>query len=118
FSQALRRLMQAPHRMFFFTGMWQLVVLAAWWALVLTGRVTGISAEPVLPALFMHGGAVLFLMFTPFMAGFLLTVMPRWQAAPEFPLNLQRFVFVAFNLGQLLFFVGMYGSRWLVALGL
>jgi len=36
----------------------------------------------VLPALFMHGSLVLFLMFTPFMAGFLFTVFLRWPA-PE-----------------------------------
>lgn len=107
----------APHRMFFFTGMWQLVAVSAWWAIVLAGRAAGWGGlEPVLPAMFMHGGLVLFLMFTPFMAGFLFTVFPRWQPAPEIPRSIHLLVFASLNLGQLGFLVGMYVAPTMVAL--
>ncbi len=118
FSHAWAQLKQAPHRMFFFTGMWQLAALAVWWAVLLTARLAGIHIELVLPAVFLHGGAFLFLMFMPFMAGFLLTVMPRWQPAPPVPFRLQWFAFIGFNLGQILFLVGAHVSPMLVALGL
>lgn len=109
----------APHRMFFLTGMWQLVVVSAWWALLLAGRVSGWAGlEPVLPAMFMHGGLVLFLMFTPFMAGFLFTVFPRWQPAPEIPRSIHILVFASLNIGQLGFLAGMYLAPLMVAIAL
>lgn len=98
----------APHRLFFFTGVWQLVAVSAWWALALLCRARGIATlEPVFPGLFVHGGQLLFLVFTPFMAGFLFTVFPRWQPAPPIPRRIHLAVFAAFNAGQLGFLVGM-----------
>lgn len=109
----------APHRMFFFTGMWQLVAMSVWWAAVLVARASGTGGmEPVLPGLFMHGGMMLFLVFTPFMAGFLFTVFPRWQPAPEIPRGVHLAVFTSMNLGQLGFFTGMYVSQALVVVAL
>ena len=117
-AAAWRTFSAAPHRMFFFTGMWQLVAVSAWWAFVLVMRATGTPVEPVLPALFVHGGMFLFLVVTPFMAGFLFTVFPRWQPAPEIPRSIHLTVFAAFNLGQLAFLAGMYASRLLLVAAL
>lgn len=118
-AAAWRTFSSAPHRMFFFTGMWQLVAISAWWAGLLGARAAGWGGlEPVLPGMFMHGGLVLFLMFTPFMAGFLFTVFPRWQPAPEIPRSIHLLVFGAFNFGQIGFLVGMYASALLVTTAL
>lgn len=118
-QDAWRTFSTAPHRMFFFTGMWQLVAVSAWWAIVLAARALDIAnLEPVLPALFVHGGMMLFLVFTPFMAGFLFTVFPRWQPAPEIPRGVHLFVFAGMNLGQLGFLIGMYTSAGILAAAL
>ncbi len=119
FANLWRTFSAAPHRMFFFTGMWQLVVVSAWWAAVLVARAFGAGGmEPVMPALFLHGGMMLFLVFTPFMAGFLFTVFPRWQPAPEIPRGVHLAVFAGMNLGQLGFLAGMHTSRALVVAAL
>lgn len=99
----------APHRFFFFTGLFFMVMISAWWLAVLVARHHfGAALEPVVPGLFTHGAAMLFLVFPPFMFGFLLTVYPRWQPAPEIPPFLQALAFGLLHLGMPLILVGMY----------
>lgn len=108
----------APHRFFFFTGLFFMVLMSAWWLVVLLARqYLGASLEPVLPGIFMHGANMLFLVFPPFMFGFLLTVYPRWQPAPEIPRFLQALAFGLLHLGLPLILAGMYSTNHVLAAG-
>jgi uncharacterized protein involved in response to NO len=83
---AAKRLLEAPHRLFFFAGVVQLLLASAWWAATLALRARGIPAPlgdglevPVVHAFLMAYG------FLPlFIFGFLFTAGPKWLgvAAP------------------------------------
>ncbi|HUG97754.1 MAG TPA: NnrS family protein [Gammaproteobacteria bacterium] len=108
----------APHRMFFAGGMAWLLAWSGWWALLLGARAAGFAGlEPTGPALLLHGAAMLFLAFTPFMYGFLLTVFPRWMSAPQGAQPLLVTAFVSLNAGNLLFLVGLAGIPGLLVIG-
>lgn len=107
-----RSLLVAPHRMFFTTGLAYLVALSGWWLGMLIAR-TWFDAglEPVIPGIFVHGAVMLFLVFTPFMFGFLVTVFPRWQEAPPLPESLCLLAFVLMILPLPFLVVGMYLAK-------
>ena len=89
-EMSVRRLGQAPHRLLFFIGGTNLLLAMAWWAAWLLAQRIPALAMPA-PATPMVGGWVhAFVMqyqvLPSFMAGFLLTVFPRWMALPEVPL--------------------------------
>ena len=114
----------APHRLFFATGITWLLAWSAWWAALLGARLAGLSLpEPGVPALLVHGAAMLFAVFTPFMYGFLWTVFPRWMPAPEISRRGTLAVFWLHNLGQLLMLAGLvlpvrvYFAGWLLVTG-
>lgn len=78
-------LFAAPHRLGFLVGSVNLAGLAAWWLLQLAGLHLGTPSLPqgdLSPAL-LHGPVMLFLIFPPFVMGFLLTVFPRWMGYPD-----------------------------------
>ena len=111
----------APHRFFFATGIGFILLLSTWWLAVIAARQWfGASLEPVIPGLFAHGMIMLYLVFPPFMFGFLLTVYPRWQVAPEVPAWIQASCFGLLHLGLLLLLTGLYSlpmihvAGWLV----
>ncbi len=73
-------LFAAPHRSMFFLGGVMLLVAFILWALELASRVGLTPVLPwTLPPGWMHALLVLGGVFPPFMFGFLLTAMPRWQ---------------------------------------
>lgn len=78
-------LLAAPHRLPFLTGSLGLGSTAAWWLTVMVQIHAGSSMEiaSVMPAALLHGPAMIFLGFTPFIFGFLLTVAPRWMGYPD-----------------------------------
>lgn len=84
-------LFAAPHRLAFLTGSLSLTGLAAWWLLHLADLHFGPLDLPrpldlpqgTLPAALLHGPAMLYLLFPPFVFGFLLTVFPRWMGYPD-----------------------------------
>jgi uncharacterized protein involved in response to NO len=111
-------LTSAPHRMFFASGMVWLLAWSGWWALLLGARSAGfVGFEPDRPALLLHGAAMLFLAFTPFMYGFLLTVFPRWMSAPQALRPALLAAFACLNLGHLLFLAGLAGTPCLLLVG-
>jgi uncharacterized protein involved in response to NO len=100
----------APHRLFFASGLVWLVAWSAWWVLLLVARQAGwFGFEPIVPALLLHGGVMLYLVLPPFMYGFLLTVFPRWQRAPSPPQNAMLAAFWLLNAGNLLMLLGLSG---------
>jgi len=108
----------APHRMFFATGIAWLLGFSVWWTIVIAARTAGIVGhEPALPGLVVHGAAILFLVLSPFISGFLLTVFPRWMPAPDPGRAPQLAAFALFNLGNLLVLAGTCGSATLFTVG-
>lgn len=73
-------LFAAPHRPMFFLGGAMVLVAFVVWTIELAARV-GLGSAPTwaLPPTWMHALLVLAGVFPPFMFGFLLTAMPRWQ---------------------------------------
>lgn len=113
----------APHRMFFATGLTWLIAFSAWWGLVVAARAGGLAGfEPVVPGLFVHGAALLFLALSPFISGFLLTVFPRWMPAPAPGRTAQVTAFVLLNLGNALVLAGaqispgVFTAGWLLSM--
>jgi len=117
-SMNWRSLVAAPHRMFFTTGLAYLVVASGWWLGMLIARAWFDAAlEPVIPGVFAHGALMLFLVFTPFMFGFLVTVFPRWQAAPPLPNNLCLAAFAMMVVALPVLLLGMYVSKTVLIVG-
>lgn len=113
-----RSLMLAPHRMFFTTGLAYLVLVSGWWLAMQIARTWfGTRLEPLVPGLISHGAMMLFLVFTPFMFGFLITVFPRWQPAPALPQRLCQMAFALMLLALPLLLAGLYCSQELFLIG-
>lgn len=112
-------LLAAPHRLPFLTGSLGLGSAAAWWLFVLVQIQAGstMAIAPAVPAPLLHGPAMLFLGFTPFVFGFLLTVVPRWMGYPD--LAWQRYgpVGVLLALGVACAQIGLWSERSPLLLG-
>lgn len=112
-------LLAAPHRLPFLTGSLGLGSTAAWWLFVLMQIHAGstMAIAPAMPAALLHGPAMLFLGFTPFIFGFLLTVVPRWMGNSD--LAWQHFgpVGVLLALGVTCAQIGLWSAQPLLLLG-
>lgn len=71
----------APHRLAFLVATLNLIGLALWWAVKLATLHLELPALPEgdVPAVLLHGPGMLYLVYPPFVFGFLLTVFPRWM---------------------------------------
>ena len=109
----------APHRMLFFAGALQTALVMVLWLAELLGR-TGLT--PLLPLVIASTSAHTFLMvyglFPFFIFGFLFTVYPRWMSGPVVPVARYVAAFAFLVAGMLVFYAGLFVSRWVVALGL
>jgi uncharacterized protein involved in response to NO len=80
----MKRLLDAPHRVFFFAAAVQIVIASAWWAATLLARAAGdqlaLPAE-VAPAS-AHALLMIYGFFPLFIFGFLFTASPRWLDIP------------------------------------
>jgi uncharacterized protein involved in response to NO len=109
----------APHRMLFFTGMLQIVLVMALWGVELAGR-AGLLALPPQTLAPIHGHTVLMLygIFPFFIFGFLFTVYPRWLGGAPITARTYITVFVLLTTGAFAFDLGLYGGRVLLAAAL
>lgn len=108
----------APHRLFFATGLGFLLLLSGWWlGVLIVRRYFGAALEPVIPGVIAHGAIMLYVLFTPFMFAFLLTVFPRWQPAPEIPRANQAAAFALLHTGLPVLLAGLYLSELVFASG-
>jgi uncharacterized protein involved in response to NO len=83
-SAALRRLLEAPHRLCFMTSGLLLAIASLWWLAVLAGPPG--SVRPLVVAPRQTHGLLMTLGFLPvYMAGFLFTAGPRWLQVPPLP---------------------------------
>ena len=80
----MKRLLDAPHRLFFFSAVVQLLLASAWWAATLILRAQGSPAPlaPGLDAVRMHAFLMVYGFFAYFVFGFLFTAGPRWLQVP------------------------------------
>lgn len=87
---SMRRLGWAPHRLLFFIGTTNLLLGMAWWAAwLISQRMPGLAltaTQPQVVAGWVHAFVMQYQVLPSFMAGFLLTVFPRWMAQPDVPL--------------------------------
>lgn len=96
-----RNFIAAPHRMFFFGGVWALMLSLLWWTAVL------LPLPVVLPApRWIHGWLMVFGAFPFFVFGFLFTAMPRWLGMSPFAPRFYRSLACALMLGYLLALIG------------
>ncbi len=109
----------APHRMMFFGGALQLVLLMLFWFTELAGRYTTLwqPLELSIPATQAHAFLMIFGLFIFFIFGFLMTTYPRWLDAPA----LRRIQYLPaallLGVGALLLYGGLYLRTSLLAVG-
>ena len=75
----------APHRVMFFGGALQSILVMLWWFIELATRF-GIFGKPVswpIMPVASHAYLMIYGLFPFFMFGFLMTVFPRWMSGRE-----------------------------------
>jgi uncharacterized protein involved in response to NO len=106
----------APHRVMMFGGTIQLVAALTFWSLELLGRYTSAwpPLETTVPTTFAHGFLMLYMVFSFFFFGFLMTTYPRWMNGR--PISRPRYVsaFLLMASGAALFYIGLFASQTLV----
>ncbi len=112
----LKHFIAAPHRVMFFGGAVQTLLVMLWWLFELTTRYIfpeHMIAWPLF-ATAIHSWLLLFGMLPFFFFGFLMTTFPRWMGGDEIPA--QRFVpaFVLMFAGVLLFYAGLFIGKTLL----
>ena len=118
----MQRLGWAPHRLLFFIGSTNLLLAMAWWAAwLIAQRVPALSVAAIPPQVvagWVHAFVMQYQVLPSFMAGFLLTVFPRWMAQPDVPLWRYAPVGLGIFGGQLATLAGAMGwpSGFLVGL--
>ncbi|MFM5954667.1 MAG: NnrS family protein [Novosphingobium sp.] len=106
-------LFAAPHRLLFLVGSVNLGLIAAWWLAQLTSLHLGGPQLPQgdLPSALLHAPVMLFLVFPPFVMGFLLTVFPRWMGQPDLGARAFGPVAVLQAAGALTAHAGLWSGR-------
>lgn len=110
----------APHRVMFFAGALQTALVMLLWLAELLGRAAlwWPVLPMVLPSTLVHTFLMLYGVFPFFIFGFLLTVYPRWMSGPLVPATRYLATFIFLTGGMLLFYAGLFISKWLLVLAL
>ena len=109
----------APHRMLFFAGVLQTLVVMAFWLAELIGRtLPGGAAMLSLAPFHAHGFLMIYGIFPFFIFGFLFTVYPRWMGGSVIARRAYVGAFALLGGGMLLFYAGLYSTPGVVALAL
>jgi len=109
----------APHRMMFFAGALQVVLVMGLWLVELAGRAgwwptLSLAVAPT----WAHMYLMLFGVFPFFIFGFLLTVYPRWMGGAVVPASRYVAAFAFLAAGMILFYAGLFTSRIVLATAL
>lgn len=113
-------LLASPHRMPFLAGTVGLCGLALWWLVQLYALHGGgpVPPQTQLPPALLHGPAMIYAGFAPFVFGFLLTVFPRWMGQGDLPPKQFSPVGIALLAGVLTTLAGLWsGFDWLALAG-
>jgi len=109
----------APHRMMFFPGAVQALLIMLLWFAELAGRAGWWPLLPTLiPSTWAHAFLMLYGLFPFFIFGFLLTVYPRWMGGPTVPASRYVTAFAFLAAGMILFYAGLFTSRLVLAAAL
>ena len=105
--------------MMFFAGAVQTVLVMLLWLVELLGR-TGLSPSLplVMASTWVHTFLMVYGLFPFFIFGFLLTVYPRWMGGPVVPASRYVTAFALLAAGMILFYVGLFVSRTVLAIAL
>jgi uncharacterized protein involved in response to NO len=109
----------APHRMMFFPGAVQAVLVMLLWFAELGGRAgwwptLSLAVAPTWAHMFL----MLYGVFPFFIFGFLITVYPRWMGGTVVPASRYITAFTFLAAGMILFYAGLFTSRLVVAAAL
>lgn len=105
--------------MMFFPGAVQAVLIMLLWLVELWGRAGWWAPLPmVIPSTWAHAFLMLYGLFPFFIFGFLLTVYPRWMGGSIVPRAQVVGAFVFLAAGMILFYVGLFTSRAILAVAL
>ncbi len=117
-------LFASPHRLPFLAGALGFAGLALWWLAQLAylhfGELPLFQAgmpQTELPSSLLHGPAMIYLAFAPFIFGFLLTVFPRWMSLPDLAAGRYAPVSAPVFLGVMLALAGLWSGRDELVLG-
>ena len=96
---SLRRLAQAPHRLFFFMGMINLIVASTWWLATILLRLLhpDLLVVPHGLSSHLHPVVMIYGFFPFFIFGFAFTAAPRWLQMP--PPALQQYLLPGAGMG-------------------
>jgi len=108
----LKSFTAAPHRVMFFGGAIQSLVVMLWWTLELAARygIVGQSFSWTVAPSAAHVYLMIYSLLPFFMFGFLMTTFPRWMAGKEIPAKLYVPAFGLMFLGAIGFYVGLIVS--------
>lgn len=100
----------APHRMMFFGGALQLVLLMLFWFTELAGRYTSLwpPLKLSIPATQAHSFLMIFGLFIFFIFGFLMTTYPRWMGQAAIKARRYAPPFWLLAAGILCFYTGLF----------
>ncbi|MDH2917168.1 MAG: NnrS family protein [Gallionella sp.] len=105
----LKNFTAVPHRVMFFAGALQALVVMLWWSIELATRY-GIIGAPlrwmIAPAA-AHAYLMIYSLLPFFMFGFLMTTFPRWMAGTEIPARRYVPAFAFLSLGAAGFYPGL-----------
>ena len=117
---SLGRLAEAPHRLFFFLGMINLIVASTWWFAAMLLRLL----QPDLPVVphglssHLHPLVMIYGFFPFFIFGFAFTAGPRWLQMPAPALQQYLLPGAGMGLAFLLLFPAMFAGEEAVVLAL
>jgi uncharacterized protein involved in response to NO len=117
-KQSFQSLSSAPHRMFFFGGAVQSILIIAWWFCDLAGRYGGFytpinwTASPTT----IHSFLMIYGFFPFFIFGFLMTTFPRWMNGEEVERKIYLPAFLLLFTGILLYYIALFTSEALVTM--
>lgn len=112
-KKTLRYFFSQPHQPFFLAG----IVWAVAAMLFFTLSYKGVLA-PEIPLAFFHAYTMLFIVFTPFLTGFIFTTFPRFCQSDVIGEKVYRQIFLLSQAGSVLFVAGAAGAPPLLAAGM
>jgi uncharacterized protein involved in response to NO len=109
----------APHRMMFFAGVLQLLLVMLFWGAELLGRYTPIWAplNTAIPSTWAHLSLMLYAVFVFFIFGFLMTTYPRWMGGQVVPRQRYARAFLWLTAGVLVYYLGLASAALVAAAG-
>ena len=106
----------SPHRVFFFGGAVQSILIIAWWFFDLAGRY-GAFYTPInwaVSPITIHSFLMIYGFFPFFIFGFLMTTFPRWMNGEEVERKIYLPSFLLMFTGMLLYYSALFRSETLI----